>query len=89
MRLSNQSATRHPDISHRRQTHIDLIRDTARTLGIEDIDIQASDLLKDTFRIQFDDCTGLKQILFIPLTASPSRICQTLRFVSGPRLMSH
>ncbi len=89
MRLSNQSATRHPDISHRRQTHIDLIRDTARALGIEDIDVQASDLLKDTFRVQFDDCTGRKQILFIPLAASPSRICQTLRFVSGPRLISH
>jgi hypothetical protein len=89
MRLSNQFATRHTGISQRSQMHIDLIRDTARALGIEDIDVQASDLLKDTFRIQFDDCTGRKQVLFIPLTASPSRICQTLRFVSGPRLISH
>lgn len=89
MRLSNHSTTRHAGISQRSQTHIDLIRDTARVLGIEDIDVQASDLLKDTFRVQFDDCTGRKQILFIPLAASSSRICQTLRFVSGPRLISH
>ncbi len=87
MKLSKHPVARETSICHQKQVddRFVLIRDVADMLGIEAIKIEPSNLLKDTFRVQFDDCTGRKQTLFIPLAASPARVAQTLRFVSGPR----
>lgn len=91
MKLNRHITAHAESISHQKQMHdrIVLIRDVASVLGIEAIEIEPSELLKDTFRVQFDDCTGRKQTLFIPLAASPARVSQTLRFVSGPRSLQH
>jgi len=91
MKLSKHAGAPESGFSHQKQMHdrVVLIRDVASVLGIKSIEIEQSDLLKDTFRVQFDDCTGRKQTLFIPLAASPARVSQTLRFVSGPRSLQH
>jgi hypothetical protein len=91
MKLSKHTAANEAGIFHEKQVYdrIVLIRDMASVLGIKAIEIEPSELLKDTFRVQFDDCTGRKQTLFIPLAASPARVSQTLRFVSGPRSLQH
>jgi len=62
-----------------------LIKGTADLLGIQGVVVEQSQLLRDTLRVQLDDCTGRKQTLFLPLTGSPARVSQTLRFLSGPR----
>lgn len=88
MKLGTHPSVKESKVSH--QQRVDdrtvLIRDTASVLGIKAIQIEPSNLLKDTFRIQFADCTGRNQTLFIPFTATSARVSQTLRFVSGPRL---
>lgn len=90
MKLSNYNSPRGPTIAPNRNLteRAGLIRDVANMLGIDAIKIELSNLLKDAFRIQFDDCTGRAQTLFIPAAASPARISQTLRLVSGPRRSS-
>lgn len=87
MKLENAHPARESRISYQKQLDDQtvLIRDTANALGIEAIEIEPSRLLKDTFRVQFDDCTGRKQTLFLPLAVGPARVSQTLRFVSGSR----
>ena len=62
-----------------------LIKDTADQLGIQGIVVEQSQLLKDTLRVQLDDCNGRTQTLLLPLFGSPARVSQTLRFMSGPR----
>ena len=87
MKFDKHTAVHEIEISYQKQVEdrIVLIRDIASELGISSIDVEPSDLLKDTFRIKFDDCTGRKQTLFIPLAASRARVAQTLRFIFGPR----
>jgi hypothetical protein len=91
MILGKYNSPRRPTIAPDRHLNerAGLIRDVARMLGIGAIRVEISNLLKDAFRIQFDDCTGRAQTLFIPATASPARISQTLRLVSGPVKRAH
>ncbi len=88
MKLGMHNSAKESRLSHQRRVkdHAVLIRNTANALGITAIEIEPSNLLKDTFRIEFDDCTGRKQTLFLPFTVTSARVSQTLRFVSGPRL---
>ena len=87
MELGKYNSPRRPTISRKREpdARAAVIRDTARMLGIGTIEIEAATFLKEAFRIQFDDCTGRRQTLFLPFAASAARISQTLRLVSGPR----
>jgi hypothetical protein len=88
MKPANHPSARRSKLCH--QKHVSdravLIRDMADALGITAIEIELSNLLKNTFRVQFGDCTGRMQTLFISAAATPARVNQTLRFVSGPRL---
>lgn len=91
MKLGNAHPARESGIRRQKQSvnHLAvLIRDTANALGIEAIEIEASKLLKNTFRVQFGDCTGRKQTLFLPRTVGPARVSQMLRLVSGSRPIS-
>jgi hypothetical protein len=87
MKLGMHNSAKESRLSHqlRVKDRAVLIRNTANALGITAIDIEPSNLLKDTFRIEFDDCTGRKQTLFMPVGATSARVSETLRFVSGRR----
>jgi hypothetical protein len=88
MKQSKYLPARQPKISRRplSDERTVLIRNTADGLGIHAIEIEPSDLHRDTFRIEFADCTGRKQTLFLPFSANRARVDQTLRTVSGRRL---
>lgn len=87
MKPEKYQSARQPKIS--RRPPVDdrtvLIRNTADGLGIRAIQIEPSGLHKDTFRIQFADCTGRTQTLFLPLGTSAAHVSQTLRSVAGSR----
>lgn len=87
MKPTKYVSARQPTISFRppADDRTVLIRNTADGLGISAIQIEPSGLHKDTFRIEFADCTCRKQTLFLPLGASAPRVSQTLRSVSGRR----
>jgi len=65
------------------------IREVARDLGVNSVDVMVSFISRRTLSIQFRDNQGRRQELFVPLREHASRIRKTMRLILGPKMRSN